>query len=122
MTTLLVALAGGAGALARYELGGWIQDRVDRPYPVGTLAVNVTGSLLFGLFHSSAAASATIRLAGLGFLGGFTTFSTWMVETVRLGEEGGPAGLAAAGVNLAGMVAGGLAGVALGLGLAGWTG
>ncbi|MEX0668070.1 MAG: CrcB family protein, partial [Acidimicrobiia bacterium] len=50
---VLLALAGGIGALARYELGGWVQSRLRSPHPWGTLAVNAVGCLLLGFVHTS---------------------------------------------------------------------
>ena len=115
MTMTLIAVFGGFGALARYELGGWVQRRVDRPHPWGTLAVNVTGAFLTGLAHGATGMTPHVsRVVSSGFLGGFTTFSTWMVETVRTGEEGGRAGLSAAGFNVVSMIVGGLIGVIAG--------
>ncbi|MGM0930126.1 MAG: fluoride efflux transporter CrcB [Actinomycetota bacterium] len=88
MTMLLVMLAGGAGAVARFVIGGLISSRVRGELPLGTLLVNVSGSLLIGLlagaviFHGAPAALQTVL--GTGFLGGYTTFSTASVDTVRL--------------------------------------
>jgi CrcB protein len=87
----LVALAGGVGAMVRYVLDGWIQDRTDNPLPVGTFFINVTGSFLLGLLAGLAirhSVSANAKLiAGTGFLGGYTTFSTYVYETFRLAED-----------------------------------
>jgi fluoride exporter len=117
MRLTLVLLASGIGALARYELAGAVQRRAGGTRPWGTAAVNVSGALLLGLLvglHASARLSdAVFAVAGAGFCGGFTTFSTWMVESVRLGEEGGASGLVAVAVNLGAMFAAGLAVVAV---------
>lgn len=93
--TILLAVAGGgaAGSLARYIIGAAIQGRAGSGFPVGTLVVNVTGSLLLGflmrLLLDSAVASPTIRLMlTTGFCGGYTTFSTFTYETARLIEDG----------------------------------
>lgn len=99
--TVLV-LAGGVGALAR--LG------VSR-LPCGTLVANVTGAFALGLLAGSCAGDTTTRVLGTGFLGGYTTFSTWIVETARLDRRRAAIGLAA-GVAL------GLAGVAAGRAIA----
>jgi fluoride exporter len=86
-----LAGAGGAGAVARYTLDGAVTARWRRPFPVATLVINVTGSLLLGLltgyvlFHSGP--SAVAKVAGTGFCGGYTTFSTASVETVRLAQR-----------------------------------
>jgi len=87
-----IAVAGGAGAAARYLLDGWVETRVDRPVPVGTFVINVTGSFLLGVLAGLVVAhglSPDAKLiAGTGFLGGYTTFSSFAYETVRLDEDG----------------------------------
>lgn len=86
-----VSLAGGLGAGARFALDGFIRSRVTSSYPLGTLIINVSGSLLLGLVTGlavSAAMPSEVHLVvGAGFLGGYTTFSTASVETVRLAQE-----------------------------------
>lgn len=88
MTALLVALAGGLGAVARLVLDGAVTSRTGGRYPAGTFLVNVAGSLLLGLVVGLAAGALLPwrweLVAGTGFLGGFTTFSTAAVETIRL--------------------------------------
>jgi CrcB protein len=87
---LWVALAGGAGAVARFVLDGVIRARTGSRYPVGTTAINLSGSLLLGLVVGLAGVvlPEPVRLVlGTGFLGGYTTFSTAAVETVRLAAE-----------------------------------
>ena len=81
---LLVTLAGAFGALVRYLLSGFVQQR-DTDLPVGTLAVNLSGAFLIGIVAGIDDLQSTIALIAVGFLGGFTTFSTWMIETIRLG-------------------------------------
>jgi len=111
-----VSLAGASGALARYLVDGWVQQLTDATLPLGTFCINVTGSLLLGLLVGWAAvhsADADVTLiAGTGFLGGYTTFSTYAFETFRLVEDGSAA---FAVLNAAGSVAAGLAAAALGL-------
>jgi CrcB protein len=86
-----LAGAGGVGAVCRYTLDGAVTARRRRPFPVATLVINVTGSLLLGvltglmLFHSGP--STAVKIAGTGFCGGYTTFSTASVETVRLARR-----------------------------------
>ena len=82
---LLVTLAGAFGAVVRYLLSGFVQQRVDTDLPVGTLAVNLSGAFLIGIVAGIDDLQSTIALIAVGFLGGFTTFSTWMIETIRLG-------------------------------------
>lgn len=88
---LAVALAGGAGATLRFVLDGLVRSRVTIALPVGTLLINVVGSLLLGLFTGLALAAwlpeAWHLVLGGGLLGGFTTFSTASYETVRLALE-----------------------------------
>lgn len=87
-----IAGAGGLGAAARYLLDGWVQTRVDRPLPVGTFVINVSGSFVLGLLVGLVVAhglNPDVRLiAGTGFLGGYTTFSTLAYETVQLAADG----------------------------------
>ena len=92
MTALGIALGGGLGALARYHVEGLIAPRQRSPFPMSTLVVNVTGSLALGLLVGLATAGHVPMSwqgwAGTGFLGAFTTFSTFTYETVRLIEDG----------------------------------
>ncbi|TYO98271.1 camphor resistance protein CrcB [Geothermobacter ehrlichii] len=93
MQLLYITVFGGLGCLSRYLVSGWVYALAGRALPWGTLAVNVVGSLLLGFLMESGLRStlipAEIRM-GLttGFMGGFTTFSTFSYETVRLLEEG----------------------------------
>jgi len=84
MTLLIIAVAGSVGALARYGVSGVVQRRTRSQMPIGTAVVNLVGALVLGLVIG-AGFSSSISIAVVGFTGGFTTFSTWMVETVRLG-------------------------------------
>ena len=92
MTVLLFAGAAFAGAVCRYLLDLAVQYRTNSPRPYGTLAVNVSGSLALGflvgltLYHGLGPDVRTEL--GTGFLGAYTTFSTFAYETVRLLEEG----------------------------------
>lgn len=120
---LVVALAGGVGAVARLLVDGEVRRRLGDDRPWGTALVNLSGSLLLGLVAGLAAGGllppAAQVVVGTGFLGGYTTFSTAAVEAVRLALGGHrraavlhAAGQLAAGVLLAGC--GLLAGLALG--------
>jgi len=83
-----IGLLGGVGAIARFLLDGAVAGRVGRAFPWGTLAVNLAGTLGLGLLVGAAVGGDTYRLAGTGLLGAFTTFSTWALESHRLGEDG----------------------------------
>jgi fluoride exporter len=89
---LLLVIAGSAGTLCRYALSGVVQSGVGARFPWGTLAVNVTGclvaGLLFGLFESRWGLSGEARtIIFIGFLGAFTTFSGFMLETTELARD-----------------------------------
>ena len=91
---LCIAAGGATGALFRYVTANWVHALLGRDFPWGTLVVNVSGSLAMGflyvLLFERTAADALWR-AGLliGFLGAFTTFSTFSIETLTLIEAGG---------------------------------
>ena len=89
---VLLALAGAAGALARYWMGGLVQRLCGSSFPWGTLTINVVGCLLFGFFWSLAdermLISPQTRIVILtGFMGAFTTFSTFAFETAQMLSE-----------------------------------
>jgi CrcB protein len=92
MTLLAVALGGALGAVARYLASGWLQDATRGFFPWGTFGVNVAGSLLLGfalVWLQGTVASAEVRaLITIGFLGSFTTFSTFSYETVAMLRDG----------------------------------
>jgi len=90
---LWVCLGGAFGSGARYLVSGWVLAIVGAAFPYGTLTVNVLGSFLLGaVMHAGLATewiNPTVRLAlTVGLAGGFTTFSTFSYETVRLLQEG----------------------------------
>ena len=100
----LIAAAGAIGALARYHLQGLVNRIYLGAFPLGTFVVNITGCLLLGVLFSALierfAVSVDLRTAlTVGFLGAYTTFSTFALETVRLGEDG------AAGIALLNVLA-----------------
>lgn len=92
MTMTVVALFGGLGAGLRFAVDTAVKSRVRSSFPWGTLLINVTGSftlaLLVGLAGSEVVSPALYAVAGVGFCGGYTTFSTASVETVRLIQSG----------------------------------
>jgi fluoride exporter len=83
-----IALLGGAGAVARFGIDRAVIARAGRGFPFGTLAVNVSGAFALGVLVGAAVGDDALKLAGTGFLGAYTTFSTWMFESQRLAEEG----------------------------------
>jgi CrcB protein len=117
-----VAAAGALGAACRYVVDGVVQDRVEGVFPWGTWVINVSGSLALGflaglgLYHGLAEMPRTI--IGTGFLGGYTTFSTLVFESVRLFEDGSRYESL---LNVVGSLAAGLAAAAVGLALAAMT-
>lgn len=116
---LLVGLGAALGAVARYLLDQAVTRRRGPVFPAGTWVINITGSFVLGLITGLAAhhglAPDAVTVVGTGVCGGYTTFSTFSYETVRLTEDG--IGLIAVG-NIVGSIAAGLAAAACGLGLA----
>lgn len=87
MIALGVAVFGGLGAGARFMLDGFLTERVHGPVPLATLIINTLGSLLLGVLTGWIAVGGPVdvkTIAGVGFCGGFTTFSTASVEAARL--------------------------------------
>lgn len=84
---LAVVLVGGLGAVGRFLLDSLVSGWAGRDFPYGTFAINVTGALLLGLLAGLAVQANLYLIAGTATLGSFTTFSTWMLETQRLGED-----------------------------------
>lgn len=85
---LAVGGVGGIGAILRVLLDGAVSARVGREFPYGTLLVNLTGAFILGLLVGVALDQDAYRIAGTGLIGAFTTFSTWILESHRLGEDG----------------------------------
>jgi CrcB protein len=114
-----VALAGSVGAAARFVVDGIIRAKVITRIPVGTIAINLSGSFVLGLltglvvFHH--APNEVALAAGTGLCGGFTTFSTASFETVRLVQQGE---LRAAGLTLGVTVVGALGAATAGMAVA----
>ncbi|OBI01708.1 fluoride efflux transporter CrcB [Mycobacterium scrofulaceum] len=82
-----VGLIGGVGSVLRFVVDRAVARRVARSFPFGTLAVNVSGAALLGFLGGLVLGREAALLAGTAFVGAYTTFSTWMLETQRLGEE-----------------------------------
>jgi CrcB protein len=123
MLALLVGLGAAFGAVARYVVDQAVARRRGgrlsaSTVPAGTWVINITGSFVLGLLAGLAThhglSTDVVAIVGTGVCGGYTTFSTFSYETVRLMEEG--SGLVAL-VNLGGSLVAGLAAAALGLGI-----
>ena len=117
MTILFVGVGGFLGAIARYLLDGWVTRAAGGPFPIGILAINVSGSFALGVLYALTAERGvlpdSIRAPVLvGFIGAYTTFSTLTLDTWRLVENGTPA---LAMINLGGSVLFGMTAVVAGL-------
>ncbi len=119
MNVLAISIGAVLGANARYLLGGWIADRMGATFPYGTLAINLTGSFLLGVVLTLVVQRGMLPMwvqpaIAVGFLGSFTTFSTFSYETLSLITMGS---VLAAAVNIVLSVGGAIAGVLLGIAL-----
>lgn len=83
-----LALVGGVGAVARFRIDGAISGRREGEFPLGTFAINVVGAFALGILTGASVTGAWLFVLGTGFLGSFTTLSTWVLETARLAEDG----------------------------------
>jgi CrcB protein len=113
---VLIAVGGAAGAVARYVVDVSVSQRTAGAFPWGTLVVNVSGSMILGLLFALAIERGILPASVrgpvmIGFLGAYTTFSTLMVESWRLVEDGA-VGLAV--VNIVGSSVVGMVAVAMG--------
>ena len=119
LLAILVGLAAALGALARYLLDQAVAQKWESSFPWGTWVINVSGSFILGLITGLALHHGlnahVVTVLGTGVCGGYTTFSTFNVETIRLTEDGSLVGAAG---NIAGSIAAGLLAAAAGLGLA----
>ncbi len=93
MPYILVAIGGAAGATARFALDSWVSQRTGGEFPWGTLVINLSGSLLLGLLFALTVERGIFPAAVrgplmIGFVGAYTTFSTLMLESWRLWEDG----------------------------------
>jgi CrcB protein len=92
MTYVVISIGAVLGANARYLLGGWVLDRMGPEFPFGTLLINVSGSFVIGLVYAlierHGAPDWVRPLVMVGFLGAYTTFSTFSLDTLALAEKG----------------------------------
>jgi fluoride exporter len=102
---------GALGALGRFTVDSAVSAWRPSDFPFGTLAVNLSGGFVLGVLVGAALAGDALVVLGTGLLGGYTTFSTWMVEAQRLGEDGE---WRLMWLNLAGPMLAGLAATGLG--------
>jgi CrcB protein len=91
-TLISIALGGGFGALARHYLSRFISMSFGKFFPLGTLAVNLAGALLigffYGMFYNRILPEEIRAFISIGFLGAFTTFSTFTLENIQLFQDG----------------------------------
>jgi len=124
MTWILIGVFGAFGAFSRYRVSGIIQRRWKTLFPVGTLAVNVSGAFaagtLVGVATGRGVPDVVLAAVGVGFLGGYTTFSTWMVETVLTERSGGRIGVKRGIQNIVATLVIGVALAAVGFALGRW--
>jgi fluoride exporter len=111
-----VVVMGGVGAVLRFLVDRTVSARKAGSFPYGTLVVNISGALLLGVLSGLALSPHLALLAGTAFVGSYTTFSTWMLETQRLAEERQPWPAVA---NIVVSVVLGLAAASLGIWLGG---
>ncbi|KLU63051.1 putative fluoride ion transporter CrcB [Peptococcaceae bacterium CEB3] len=120
LNILAIALGGALGAMSRYGLGVFISNRWNQSFPLGTFIINISGAFLLGflnvLFIERLTVSPAVRLGiGIGFIGAYTTFSTFSFEAITLLENGS---FFTAGLYTVLSIAVGFIGTALGVGLA----
>ena len=84
MDLILVGIGGALGSIARFKLGKIISEKCKNPFPIGTFIINITGALLLGIVSSCDVSRNMYLLLADGFLGAFTTFSTFMYEGFNL--------------------------------------
>ncbi len=87
MTYLMVGIGGFLGSLTRYHLGKWLLEKTNTGFPYGTYAINLSGAFLLGVLSALSLGNTFYHLLGDGFLGAYTTFSTFLYEGVQLYED-----------------------------------
>ena len=119
MTIIGVVIAGALGSVLRYQIDRSVQRRIGSGFPLGILVVNVTGSLALGIVTGAAVHHAISTpwavIAGTGFVGAYTTFSSFTFDIVRLAEDDRwRMSMLNAAVSLAGGIGAAAGGLALG--------
>ena len=87
MDLVFVGIGGALGSLARYKLGKAVTEKSNTAFPIGTFIINITGAILLGLVSNLNVSKNMYLLLGDGFLGAYTTFSTFMYEGFNLFRE-----------------------------------
>jgi CrcB protein len=85
---LAVGALGGLGAVARFAIDALVSTNTAARFPLGTLLINLSGALVLGVLVGVALHGDGYLLAGTAVIGSYTTFSTWMLESHRLAEDG----------------------------------
>ena len=116
---LLVGIGGFFGAMSRYLVDAWVSSLIGKSFPVGTLAVNVSGSFLLGFLFAFILENVThdhhlSLLIAFGFIGAYTTYSTFMMDSLKLASTGG---VSLAVINISASLVFGLFAVYLGASL-----
>jgi CrcB protein len=88
IVTIAIGLLGGLGSVARFAVHRGITREDPSAFPLGTFIVNILGAFAIGVLYGADVSEDVALIAGIGFLGGFTTFSTWMFESERLAVDG----------------------------------
>ncbi|KAB2486596.1 fluoride efflux transporter CrcB [Priestia endophytica] len=87
MIALFIAVGGFLGALARFVVSSWMNKKSSTGFPIGTLFINLLGSFLLGWIAGTSTTSNLYFFLGVGFIGSFTTFSTFKLENIQLHEK-----------------------------------
>jgi len=84
ISTLLVAVGGFFGAITRFAISNWFKERNKTSFPIATFLINITGAFLLGYIIGKGITTSWQLLLGTGFMGAFTTFSTFKLESIQL--------------------------------------
>ncbi|GIN38046.1 putative fluoride ion transporter CrcB 2 [Heyndrickxia oleronia] len=84
INTIAVAFGGFFGAITRYSISQWMKKRKPTSFPLATFIINLMGSFLLGFIYGTETGGLPLLLLGTGFMGAFTTFSTFKLENIQL--------------------------------------